>query len=157
MKPKVYLETTIPSLLVARPSQQAIVAANQEITKEWWQTRREQFELYVSELVIEESRQGDPQFAAARLKAMDECTVLTAIDEAQVLGDSILAAGLVPAKATADAFHIAIAAVHQMDFLLTWNCRHIANAMIATRLREVCEAAGCRLPVLCTPFELMIG
>lgn len=156
MKPKVYLETTIPSLLTARPSPSLRVANDQQVTLEWWERRRRHFKLYVSELVLDEISQGEPAMAAARQAAMKECAILEARDEAQELGDAILKAKLIPTKAAADAFHIATAAVHDMDFLLTWNCRHIANAAIADRLRTLCEKAGYNVPVLCTPYELMI-
>ena len=156
MKPKGYLETTIPSLLVARPSRFLRVASDQQVTLEWWETRRKHFNLHVSELVLDEISRGEPVMATARQAALKECAILEALDEAQELGEAIVRAKLIPAKAAADAFRISMAAVHGMDFLLTWNCRHIANAAIADRLRSLCEKAGYNVPVLCTPNELMI-
>ncbi len=156
MKPKVYLETTIPSLLVARPSPLLRVANDQQVTREWWDTRRDKFQLFVSELVLEEAARGDRTLAAQRLAAIAHCPVLVATDAARALTLELLSSGLVPAKAAADAAHIAVAAVQGMDFLLTWNCRHIANAMTVDRVRELCARRGFPAPVICTPYELML-
>jgi hypothetical protein len=150
MKPKVYLETTIPSLLVARPSRDLIMAADQQTTLEWWKTRRARFQLFVSELVLEESSKGDRALAAQRLATVAQCQVLKVTETAQSLTMALLASGLIPGKAAVDAAHIAVAAVNGMDFMLTWNCRHIANAMTVDRVR------GFPAPVICTPYELMI-
>jgi len=157
MKPRVYLETTIPSLLTAWPSRDLLIAADQQATREWWETRRKKFQLFVSELVLEEAGKGDEAAAKLRLEALIGCDILPATDAAQTLTTAMLAARVVPHKASADAAHIAMAAVHGMDFLLTWNCRHIANAMIAEQVRAICAREGCNAPVICTPNELMIG
>ena len=157
MKPKVYLETTIPSLLVARPSRDLIIAADQQTTLEWWKTRRAKFQLFVSELVLEESAKGDRSLAAQRLATIAHCQVLEATDAARSLTLTLLASGLIPGKTAADAAYLAVAAVHGMDFLLTWNCRHIANAMTVDRIREFCAEAGFPAPVFCTPCELMLS
>ena len=156
MKPKIFLESTIPSLLVARTSRDVAIAGQQQTTRDWWENRRRHYKLHVSELVLDEISQGEPAMAAARQTVLKECAILPALDEARELGEAIVKAGLIPAKAAADAFHIATAAVHHMDFLLTWNCRHIANAAISNRLRSLCEKAGYEVPVLCTPYELML-
>jgi hypothetical protein len=156
VKPKVYLETTIPSLLTAWPSRDVSIAGQQQTTRDWWERRRLHFKLHISELVLEEIGRGEPVMAAARQTALKECAILEALDEAQALGEAMVQAKLIPIKAAADALHIATATVHGMDFLLTWNCRHIANAAIADRLRSLCEKAGYRVPTLCTPYELMI-
>jgi hypothetical protein len=155
VKPKVYLETTIPSLLTAWPSRDLIIAADQQSTRDWWETRRQGFELFISPEVLGEAAQGDPEAARVRLAAIATLPVLAATEEMEELTRAILTTGLIPPRATRDAAHIAFACVHQMDFLLTWNCRHIHNAMISRRLAEVCLVHGFRLPVLCTPRELM--
>lgn len=155
MKPKVYLETTIPSLLTAWPSRDLIIAADQQTTRDWWENRRRDFELFVSPEVLGEASQGDPEAARLRLETIATLPVLAATVEVEELTRAILATGLIPPRAHRDAAHVAFAAVHQMDFLLTWNCRHIHNAMISRRLAEVCLAQGFTLPVLCTPRELM--
>ncbi|NJL70626.1 MAG: type II toxin-antitoxin system VapC family toxin [Candidatus Competibacteraceae bacterium] len=156
MKPTVYIETTIPSLLTARPSRDVEIAAQQVATREWWETRREGFELYVSPDVLDEAGQGNAEAARLRLEAIADLPVLAVNDNVEELTRRILETGLVPHRATRDAAHIAFASVHGMDFLLTWNCRHIHNAMISRRLSGVCSAMGFTLPVLCTPRELMI-
>jgi hypothetical protein len=156
VKPKVYLETTIPSLLVARPSPLLRVANDQQMTREWWDKRSGKFELFVSELVLQEAAMGDRAFAAQRLAAIAHCRILEATDAARSLTLELLSSGLIPAKAAADAAHIAVAAAQGMDFLLTWNCRHIANALTVERIREVCARRGYPAPVICTPYELML-
>jgi len=155
MKPKVYLETTIPSYLAARTSRDLVVAAHQELTSEWWNQHRHRFSLFISVLVLEEVAAGDPVTAARRLADLDGIAVLELTAEAKVLAKHFLAKGLIPAKAVDDAFHISIATVQGMDYLLTWNCRHIANAEIMGRLANVAEDLGYELPALCTPEQLM--
>lgn len=156
MKPKVYLETTIPSLLTAWPSRDVLIAGQQQATRDWWDERRQHYQLFVSGLVLAESRRGDASAATARDEVLAGCKVLEYSPAAQDLARRILATRLLPAKAAVDAAHIAVAAVHRMDFLLTWNCRHIANAAIVDKVRAVCIAAGYHAPVICTPFELML-
>lgn len=156
MKPKVYLETTIPSLLTAWPSRDVLIAGQQQATRDWWKQRRHRYELYVSVLVMKEVERGDATAAAQRLAELEACRVLPYPKEAEELTRALLASRLIPAKAEADAAHIAIAAVHGMDFLLTWNCRHIANAAIVEKLRNVCAREGFPAPVICTPHELMV-
>jgi hypothetical protein len=155
MKPSVYIETTIPSLLTSRPSGDVQIAAQQIATRQWWENRRSRFELYVSREVLKEAGRGDAEAARLRLEALATCQVLAATDAAEALGAKILSAGLIPVQAAADAVHIAYAAAHEIDFLLTWNCRHILNAAIERRLAGVCASMGFSLPVLCTPPELM--
>lgn len=156
MKPKVYLETTIPSLLTAWPNRDVIVAGQQQATRAWWDERRELYELFVSVIVMRETQRGDPTAVADRLRALEQCQVLPFPTEAEELTRALMASGLIPPNAEADAAHIATAAVHKMDFLLTWNCRHIANAAIVEKLRDVCEREGFPAPVICTPHELMV-
>jgi len=155
MKLTVYIETTIPSLLTAWPSRDVEIAGQQIATREWWQSRREDFDLFVSSEVLSEAAQGDPEAARARLESIAALPVLAVTDDVEALTRRILATGLMPPRATRDAAHIAFASVHGMDFLLTWNCRHIHNAMISRRLTGVCAALGFTLPVFCTPRELM--
>ncbi|MEI6085492.1 MAG: type II toxin-antitoxin system VapC family toxin [Verrucomicrobiota bacterium] len=156
MKPKIYIETTIPSMLVARPSRQVLIAGQQQATRDWWTQRRQRFDLYVSVFVTREIAQGDTVAAKQRAAVLADCGVLPFPKEAEALTRALLASRLIPAKAETDAAHVATAAVHGMDFLLTWNCRHIANAVIVEKLRAVCEREGFSAPVICTPHELMI-
>lgn len=156
MKPKVYLATTIPSLLTAWPSRDLIIAADQQVTKEWWRTRRRDFELFVSQVVLDEAAEGDKAAAAARLAGIRALPILEISREVEDVARAVLNSGLIPVKASNDALHLAVAAVHRMHFLLTWNCRHLANAAISDRLASTCRQAGFEMPVICTPKELML-
>lgn len=156
MKPRVYIETTVPSYLTAWPSRDLIRAAHQQVTREWWD-RRAAFELFVSRLVLVECQAGDPEAAAARLAALDGMPLLEQSDDATALTEALLRGVPLPQRASADALHIAIAAVNGMDYLLTWNCTHIANATLRPQIEAVCRAAGCEPPLICTPQELPPG
>ena len=153
-KPKLYLETTIPSYLTSRPSRDLIIAGHQQITREWWTRRRRQFDIYISQLVIDEAEAGDAAAMRDRLKAIQGLPLLEITSEVEELAAAIIASGAIPRKAATDAAHIAIAGVHRMDFLLTWNCAHIANAAIARAVAGVCRQSGYDCPVICTPEEL---
>lgn len=153
----VYLETTFISYLVARPSRDLLVAAHQQITQEWWATRRSQFECFVSQVVVDEASEGDETEIQKRLSILASLNALAVSEAAQALAKSILAIGVIPAKAAADAAHIAVASVNEIDYLLTWNCKHLANAQIIRRIESVCEHAGKPMPIICTPEELMGG
>ena len=155
MSTRVYIETTIVSYLAARPSRDLITAAHQQLTQDWWQTRRAHFTLYASQLVVQEASAGEAAMARKRLLLLEELPLL-AISEACVgLGRSLVDRGPIPEKAAVDALHIAIATVHGMDYLLTWNCKHIANAEMQTAVNAVCRGAGYEPPVICTPEELL--
>jgi hypothetical protein len=155
MKPRLYLETTIPSYLVARPSQLIRIAADQQTTREWWETQRHQYELYTSAVVLEEASTGDAEMAGARMAALASLPLLPEPPLATALARFLLSKQIVPAIAADDAFHLAIAAVHHMDFLLTWNCKHIHNPHLERRIAAACDAHGVRVPVICTPAELL--
>jgi len=131
------------------------VVAHQEITADWWSRRRMRFELYVSRLVIDEASAGDAEAAAQRLVTLAGIPRLELTETASILAESLVAEAAIPREAIEDALHVAVAAAHGMDFLLTWNCRHIANAALQARLRRLADAAGFTLPVICTPEELM--
>jgi predicted nucleic acid-binding protein len=156
VKPKVYLETTIPSLLTAWPSRDLIIAADQQVTREWWRTRRGDFELFVSQVVLDEAAEGDKAAAAERLAEIQGLPVLEVNGDVERVARTVLKTGLIPAKASNDALHLAVAAVHRMHFLLTWNCRHLANAAIGGELAAACQQAGFEMPVICTPRELIV-
>jgi hypothetical protein len=151
----VYLETTFISYLVARPSRDLLVAAHQQITQEWWTNRRGEFECSISQFVHDEAALGDPAEAKKRLAVIDGLANLEVSPDVMSLASAIMAAGVLPPHAYADAAHVAVATVHGVDYLLTWNCKHLANAQIARRIAHVCEAHGRRMPIICTPEELM--
>lgn len=155
MKAKLYLETTIPSYLAGRPSRDLLVAAHQQITRDWWERRRPAFELYASELVFQELRAGDAELASRRLELVAGVPLLAVSDAALQLAESLTRKGPLPPKAAGDAAHIALATVYGCEYLLTWNCRHIANAELQRAIRRIVERSGYEMPNLCTPEELM--
>ena len=153
----VYLETTIISYLASEPSRDLIVAGHQQITREWWTQRRALFACSISQEVVDEISRGDPVQVARRLAIARALSKLTASVEAEKLTLELLRSGALPANAASDAAHVAIATAAGMDYLMTWNCRHIANGQILKKVAVVCEGAGYRLPAICTPEELMGG
>ena len=148
MPKSVYIETTIPSYLTARPSRDLLRAAHQEITREWWEDHRGRFDLFASPVVVEEAGRGDPDAARRRLDALDGLPLLEMTEEVFELARSLLETGVLPEKAGIDALHIAAATVHGMDILLTWNCKHLANGEIMGAVAP---------PVVCMPDGLMGG
>ena len=155
MNPKVYLETTIPSYLTAWPSRDLVRAAHQQLTWEWWDSRRLEFDLYISPIVLRECAAGDSIAAQERLKVIPDLPLLDLSDEATVLAEQIVDGVPLPPKASFDALHIAIAAASGMDYLLTWNCRHIANAAFRVAMTRIINSAGFQPALICTPEELL--
>jgi hypothetical protein len=155
MKPRVYIETTIVSYLTAWPSRDLVMAANQETTREWWANRKEAFDLFVSQTVTEEAKEGDVDAAQRRLEFLKQFPLLDIGDDARNLAKALMVGVPLPPKAQADALHIAVAAVNGMNYLLTWNCTHIANATLRAPIETVCRAAGFEPPVICTPQEML--
>lgn len=154
-RPRIYLESTIPSYLTARASRDIVIRGQQEATRRWWDQCRERYACHVSEFVEMEIERGDPEAAAERLNAISDIPRLHTSDEVMSVAERILATGLIPLRAATDASHIAIAAVHGIDLLLTWNCTHIHNVFIHREIAEVCEAGGYPCPEICTPFDLL--
>ena len=151
----VYIETTIVSYLTAWPSRDLINAARQELTHEWWAGRRHDFELFTSSMVVLEASGGDEDAAQRRLALLQEMPVLESTDEASDLASELLCAVMLPKKASGDALHLVIAALHGIDFLLTWNCKHLANAELAGPFENFFLDHGYAPPVICTPEELL--
>jgi len=154
-KARLYLETTIPSYLAGRPSRDLLVQAHQEITREWWQSRRSRFDLYISQLVLQEAGAGDASLAGRRLEILRGIPASPVTDAILGLAKDLIARGPIPRTAAGDAAHIAIATAYGCEYLLTWNCRHIANAELQRAIRRVIEEHGYEAPTLCTPEELM--
>jgi hypothetical protein len=153
MKRRVYIETTIPSYLTAWPSRDLVRAAHQQITREWWE-RRHGYVLFISQLVVDECERGNPLAAAARREVLAGLPLLEQGEEVEAVSRMLIRQVPLPERATADAIHIATAAVHGIDYLLTWNCRHIANVALRDRIEAVCRNAGLHPPALCTPQVL---
>jgi predicted nucleic acid-binding protein len=155
MPQRVYLETTFVGYLTARPSRDLVVAGHQQITIDWWDTRRGDYELCVSQLVLQEAGDGDPQAARERLAVLGTMTLLEFTEEAVSLAEDLVKAGALPEKSGNDALHIAIAAAHRVPYLVTWNCRHLANATMRVQIESVCASRGFKAPIICTPEEMM--
>ena len=155
MSQSVYLETTVPSYLAARRSPDLVMAARQEITREWWDIRRKDFDLFVSQVVVDEMTAGDPDAIARRLEILDGIPLVDPQADTDQLVESLIHDLALPARAAADAVHIALAVVNGIDFLLTWNCTHIANAVNRPIIELACNTLGYEAPVICTPEELL--
>lgn len=153
--PSAYIETTIPSYYVARPSMNVIQASRQASTRAWWEGGYSGFDLFTSQEVLQEARLGDTDMARQRLDLLVALPKLELTEQVGALAQNLIQAGLIPEKAASDAVHIAVASVHEMDYLVTWNFKHIANPYIRDQLNAVVAEAGFRLPVMCSPEELI--
>jgi len=157
MGASVYIETSIVSYLTAHPSRDLVTAAHQQITHTWWQVHRSEFLIFASQVVLDESAAGDPQMASKRIEVLTNVPLLEITPEVADLAERLIMRLPLPPKAGADALHIALAAYHGMSFLLTWNCAHIANAVLRPKIEKICSGLGYSVPVLCTPEELIGG
>ena len=155
MKAKVYIETTVISYLTARPNRDVVIAGHQKITRDWWQTCRKRFDVVASQLVVREASAGDSRAAQERLEKLATLTLLEVTEEAVSLAQELLSTGAVPEKATEDALHLAIAVTNGVEYLLTWNCKHLANATMRTKIEDVCRSVGYEPVIICTPEELL--
>jgi len=155
MNSTVYLETSIIGYLASRPSRDLITAANQQLTRDWWDGHHEQYDLYVLETVIAECNTGDPQAAQERMDAIGDIPILDVTEDAENLADELVKQIPLPENAEVDALHIAIATVNGINYLLTWNCAHIANAALQPQIEVICRSAGFEPPTICTPQQLM--
>ena len=146
----IYLESSVVSYLAARPSRDLVVAGHQQVTRDWWETRRGECELFVSDAVVAECAAGDPTAAAERELFLAALPVLATTKEAEALADALLSAMALPKRAALDALHIALAAAHGIDILLTWNCAHIANPFMQPQIHAACVEFGVMPPTICT-------
>jgi predicted nucleic acid-binding protein len=154
-KKTVYLETSFISYLTSRPSTDLITAGHQAITRQWWEKRRHGFELFSSELVLLEAQRGDPAAVERRFAVLTDLVSLDVSPAAEHLAALLMTQHAVPEKASEDALHIAVASVNRIHYLLTWNCKHIANAECFDSIERVCTEQGYTSPILCTPEELL--
>ena len=154
IKATVYIETSIVSYLTARPSRDLLVAAHQQLTVAWWDQQRPHYELFTSQVVLAEARAGDPEAAQRRLAVLERLPLLDVTDAAITLAAALVSGQALPAQAAQDALHLAVACVHGMEYLLTWNCAHLANARLRSRIEQICREAGYVPPIICTPEEL---
>ena len=155
IKPRVYLETTVISYLVGRPSSDATLASWQQITRQLWENYTDRFAFVISPIVLAEVSQGNPEAVQRRLEALSHLTVLEILPEADILTQKLLDAGAVPQNFRSDAEHIAIATVHKIEYLASWNQKHIVNANKREHINQVCQEAGFEPTAICTPAELI--
>lgn len=155
MKSGVYIETSIISYLTARPANDIRSAARRNSTIDWWENHSRNFHVFVSEYVLTEVAGGDPEAAEKRLNAIQAIPILETTGPVREVAESLLHFGALPRQAELDAYHIAIAATHGMEYLLTWNCKHIANAVMRPKIERICLQANCEPPIICTPDELI--
>lgn len=155
LKPSVYIETSIISYLTARQNNDLRAMANKSATVEWWESQKPNYQLVVSEFVIAEASLGNPEAAERRIAAIEGIPELQATEAVRILGKELIIRNALPEKAEIDAYHVAIAAVNGIEYLLTWNCTHIANAVTRPKIEATCRALGYEPPIICTPDELM--
>ena len=153
-KPRIYLETSVVSYLVGRPSRDVVTLGHQETTRAWWESSLNIYEAYVSDLVYQEASRGDPNAASKRLKIIEDFPVLAISDNAKRLADLYVQGIPLPVKASADALHMAVATLNKMDYVVTWNCVHIAHGRVKRRLEEINQVHNLFVPMICTPEEL---
>lgn len=151
----VYVETTIPSYLAAKPSRDLVTAAHQQITHEWWETAPARFACYISDAVLEEIQRGDPAYVAKRLELVSEMDVLAISTDVEFLFREYIARVVLTGSAVTDLAHFAYAVAYNMDYLVTWNCRHIANGQVIKRLTRSNDGLGRPTPIIVTPEELL--
>ena len=152
---RLYLETTIPSYLVARPSRDLVISARQQITRDWWDTQRQNFEIFIAQPVLDEVSRGDAAYASERLKLLESLASLEITPEVEDLAGQLKAALNLPERATVDSMHLAVATVYQMEYLLTWNLAHLANAHVRRNLERFSVRSSMIVPTICTPEELI--
>ena len=154
-RPTLYMETTIPSYLLAEPSSDNLSSARQEVTRKWWRRDRNRFDVFVSDVVLEEAIEGNREAATKRRDFLGRFPMLSVTPEADALIQVYIDTKIVPAHCQRDAAHLALATLHEMQFLCTWNFRHLANAFALKRFRQLNEDRGLFVPQVCTPEALL--
>ncbi|MEW6608929.1 MAG: type II toxin-antitoxin system VapC family toxin [bacterium] len=155
MKESIYLETTVVSYYTSKPSRDIIVLAHQEITRQWWPMAVGQFNIFISEVVIEEAGLGDQEAAKRRLEELKDFPHLELNNKVEEMAQVYMEKLEIPEKSFRDAAHLAVASVHNIDYLITWNCAHLANGEVIKKLMKINEPFGIHTPIICTPEELM--
>lgn len=150
----VYIETTVVGSIAGRMHPNPDVASRQHKTRRWWATAKSTYDMYISQLVLDECRAGDPSAAQERIDEVDGLARLDVTDDARGLARALMSGGAIPQSEPRDALHVAIAAVHGVQYLVTWNFKHIANATLRTRINAICRDNGYEPPIICTPEEL---
>lgn len=155
MKESVYLETTVVSYYTSKPSRDIIVLAHQEVTRQWWPMATKRYSIFISAVVIEEARLGDEEAARRRLEELKDFPLLELNDEVEKMARVYMEKLKIPEKSFRDAAHLAVASVHNIDYLVTWNCTHLANGEVIKNLMKINKSRGIHIPIICTPEELM--
>jgi hypothetical protein len=155
MKPTVCIETTIVGHLTSRIPKDQLVAANMLETRQWWVDARPQFTIFISGAVIDEIANGDPVAAAERMQAVAGIPLLAVDERSIALANRLIVDSALPVNAKADAIHLAVATANGLDYLMTWNCRHLANASMRRKIENTCRAENLEPPIICTPPQLM--
>ncbi len=155
MKETIYLETSVVSYYTSRPSRDVIILAHQEITREWWDKVVKKFDIFISEIVIEEASMGDSKLAQRRLKELEGFKYLELNKRVEEVAEIYLKRLDIPEKSFRDATHLAVACVHNIDYLVTWNCTHLANAEVIKKLLKLNKKYNINTPVICTPEYLL--
>jgi len=155
MKPTVYIETSVVSYLTSWPSRDLVIAAHQQITRDWWVNTKPKTSCYISEFVTQEASRGDKESAKQRILSIQQIPSLEINQEVEQLAEHYFTKLDLPEKAKIDAFHLAIAAWHNINFMISWNCKHIANGQVIRTLEKLNNKLGLQSPVICTPEELM--
>jgi hypothetical protein len=155
VKPTVYIETTVVSYLTARPKKNVVRMAQQRITKQWWRLRRSQFSMFSSQFVIDEASAGNAEAAKRRLSVLSKIDLLEIAPEVEILAQRLLDFNALPPPARVDALHLAVATINGMQYLMTWNCKHLANAFLWDTIYNTCRLAGYQPPAILTPYELL--
>jgi len=155
MKKRLYIETTVVSYLTAKPSRDIMVAGHQEATRELWPELSAKYETYISALVFEEVRKGDPDQAQMRIEAIEPFPMLDIDDEARTLAQKIITGKGIPVEYPEDALHIAVAAVNGIEVVITWNFAHLNNPFTRKMVRQIIEGEGYGCPEICSPEELL--
>ena len=155
MKPKLYIENSIISYLTAYPGRDIITAARQALTRQWWNEKRSDYELYISEFVTSEAAAGDPEMATRRIETLTGIAEIELTETTAEFAEILIKEGPLPQKAALDALHIAVAVSGGIEYLLTWNFAHLANATIRNQIERKCRSRGYEPPIICTPEELL--
>ncbi|MGA2059073.1 MAG: type II toxin-antitoxin system VapC family toxin [Thermoguttaceae bacterium] len=151
----IYLETTIVSYLTSRPHRDIVIAAQQEITRQWWENEKQRYHCVISPYVFEEALAGDTQAADKRIQVLKDIEILPLFPEIELLAEKIGSALRIPATARMDAFHLACVVFHEIDYLLTWNCAHLANGPRLKQLARFLQSESLWQPLVCTPNEMI--
>jgi predicted nucleic acid-binding protein len=150
----VYIETTVVGSIAGRIHPNPEVASRQHKTRRWWKEAKLTYQIVISHLVVDECLAGDPSAASERIDEIEDLTRVNVTDDARNLANALMAKGAIPESEPRDALHVALAAVHGIKYLVTWNFKHIANATLRYRINEVCRDNGFEPPIICTPEEL---